>query len=80
MHVIFFFKYLLSLCLHFLKSTSDDVKEVIKTAVGIGYRHIDTARAYRNETEIGGAIKELIDTGVIKRTDIFVTTKVGSLL
>ncbi|XP_071831733.1 aldo-keto reductase 1B-like isoform X2 [Apostichopus japonicus] len=57
------------------QSTSDDVKEVIKTAVGIGYRHIDTARAYRNETEIGGAIKELIDTGVIKRTDIFVTTK-----
>jgi len=43
----------------------------IRTALDIGYRHIDTARLYGNECEIGEAIR---DSGV-PREDIFVTTK-----
>ena len=40
-------------------------------ALSIGYRHIDTAKAYRNEKAVGKAIK---DSG-LKREDIFVTSK-----
>ncbi len=41
-------------------------------ALEVGYRHIDTAQLYENETEVGRAIKE---SGV-DRSEIFVTTKV----
>jgi diketogulonate reductase-like aldo/keto reductase len=40
-------------------------------AMEAGYRHIDTAKAYRNEGDVGKAIKE----SGIKREEIFVTTK-----
>ena len=46
-------------------------KECVKTALKLGYRHIDTAFAYGNEDEVGEGIRE---SGV-KREDIFVTTK-----
>ena len=52
-----------------------DGKEVINTvkiALSTGYRHIDTASAYNNETGIGIAIKE----SGIPREDIFLTSKV----
>lgn len=40
-------------------------------ALSIGYRHVDTAKAYRNEKAVGKAIK---DSG-LNREDIFVTSK-----
>ena len=40
-------------------------------ALDAGYRHFDTAKAYRNEGDVGKAIK---DSG-LKKEDIFVTTK-----
>ncbi len=51
-----------------------DGYETVKEALKVGYRHIDTAQAYRNETEIGRAIK---DSG-IPREEIFVTTKLSA--
>ncbi len=45
--------------------------ETIRHALDLGYRHLDTATMYRNETEVGRAIA---DSGV-PREDIFVTTK-----
>lgn len=47
------------------------VKEAVKKALQLGYRHIDGASAYGNEKEIGQAIKE----SGIPRHEIFVTTK-----
>lgn len=47
------------------------VKEAVKLALKIGYRHIDGATAYGNEREIGEAIKE----SGIPREEIYVTTK-----
>ena len=41
------------------------------TALRTGYRHIDTAAAYMNETDVGRAVK---DSG-IKRDEIFITSK-----
>lgn len=47
------------------------VKDAVKTALQLGYRHIDGASAYGNEKEIGEAIKE----SGIPREEIFVTSK-----
>lgn len=44
----------------------------VRSAVRAGYRHIDTAAAYKNETSIGKALK-LLD---IPRTELFITSKV----
>ena len=57
------------------KATGDEVKMAVKEAVKAGMRHIDTAMVYQNESEIGEAIKELIDDGVVSREDLFITSK-----
>lgn len=49
--------------------------QVVYEALGLGYRHIDTAQAYDNEEAVG---KALSDFG-IKRTDYFLTTKVDPI-
>lgn len=54
----------------------EDTKQAVLDAIKAGYRSIDTARAYRNEAESGAAINEAIKTGVVKRSDIFLTTKI----
>lgn len=46
--------------------------DAVKSAIETGYRHIDTASAYKNERSVGQAIKE---SGVA-REDIFLTTKI----
>lgn len=48
------------------------LKDVIKEAYRLGYRHFDTAKMYENEHMIGMAIKE----NNIKREEIFITTKI----
>ena len=52
--------------------TGRDCYDAVHHALEIGYRHIDTARAYDNEAEVGRA---LADSGV-DRDDIFLTTKI----
>ena len=54
----------------------DDTRasEVVRQAVSIGYRHIDTAQAYQNEVGVGIGIH---NCGV-PRGDIFVTSKVAA--
>ncbi|CAG9766051.1 unnamed protein product [Ceutorhynchus assimilis] len=55
---------------------SDDIlSNAIDKALTAGYRHIDTAHAYENEKVIGDVIKKWIDSGKLKREDIFLTTK-----
>jgi len=50
--------------------------ETIKSAIRVGYRHLDTAEMYNTELEVGEAIRESIDEGVVERKDLFVTTKI----
>jgi len=52
--------------------TGPPAKEAVLSALECGYRLIDTAKIYRNESEVGAAIKE----SGISREDIFVTTKI----
>lgn len=56
----------------FRNNERDVVIQTILTALKIGYRHIDTAKAYKNEKYIGEAIK----LSNVKREDLFITSKV----
>nr|BAN84250.1 naloxone reductase 1 [Oryctolagus cuniculus] len=49
--------------------------EATKIAIDVGYRHIDAAYAYRNEEEVGLAIRSKIADGTVKRDDISYTSK-----
>jgi 2,5-diketo-D-gluconate reductase B len=52
--------------------TGDDAVDGVRDALELGFRHIDTARMYENEEEVGRGIR---DSGV-DRGEIFLTTKV----
>nr|AFK35539.1 unknown [Medicago truncatula] len=41
----------------------------------VGYRHIDCAQIYGNEKEIGDALKKLFANGVVKREEMWITSK-----
>ncbi|KAH6914352.1 Aldo/keto reductase [Coprinopsis sp. MPI-PUGE-AT-0042] len=49
-------------------------KESVLEAIKVGYRHFDTAQAYKNEAHVAEGIRE----GGISREDVFVTTKIIS--
>ena len=53
----------------------EECKQAVLNAIKTGYRLIDTAAVYMNEEAVGVAIKEAIDTGLVKREDLFITTK-----
>jgi diketogulonate reductase-like aldo/keto reductase len=63
--------------LGFGTSLSDNKKtrDAVKTAVEVGFRHLDAAERYRNEAQVGVALKELFADGTVRREDLFVTTK-----
>lgn len=45
--------------------------EAVRSALAVGYRHVDTATVYGNEREVGRAIA----SSGVRREDVFVTTK-----
>ena len=57
------------------KSAPGLVYSAVKEAIRIGYRHIDCAPIYGNEPEVGKAIAEAITEGLVKREDLWVTSK-----
>ena len=50
-------------------------KQATKTALEVGFRHLDCAERYRNEDAVGEAMQEVFKAGAIRREDVFVTTK-----
>jgi diketogulonate reductase-like aldo/keto reductase len=46
-------------------------RTAVAAALELGYRHVDTARIYRNEADVSAAIK----ASSVPRADVFVTTK-----
>lgn len=63
--------------LGFGTSLSDNTKtrDAVKAAVEVGFRHLDAAERYRNEADVGAALKELFANGTVHREELFVTTK-----
>lgn len=57
------------------KAEGADMTQAIKDALSAGYTHIDTATIYGNEEEIGQAITEALNEGLVTREELFITTK-----
>lgn len=58
------------------QSKPNEAYEAVKLALEIGYRHIDCAFIYRNEEEVGKALKDFLgQPGAPKREELFITTK-----
>jgi alcohol dehydrogenase (NADP+) len=53
-----------------------EIANAVYEAVLMGYRHIDCASVYGNEKEIGQALAKLISSGLIKREELWITSKV----
>jgi diketogulonate reductase-like aldo/keto reductase len=50
-------------------------KQATKTALEVGFRHLDCAERYRNEQAVGEALHEAVEAGTLRREDLFLTTK-----
>lgn len=69
------------------RSNAGEVEQAVKDAIlEVGYRHIDCAAAYGNESDIGGALEDIFKTSnssdnsestgmVVKREELFITSK-----
>lgn len=57
------------------KSEAGDCHRAVKEALRAGYRHVDGAWIYGNEEEVGRAIRESIADGVVRRDEVFLTSK-----
>lgn len=57
------------------KSKPEEVIRAVEYAIDIGYRHIDCAFVYQNEKEVGVAIENKINSNVVRRDDLWVTSK-----
>lgn len=60
------------------QSLGQDGIEIVKQAITMGYRHIDTAFSYGNEEDVGQAIRDKIADGTVQREDLFVVTKLAN--
>ncbi|HEX7584640.1 MAG TPA: aldo/keto reductase, partial [Prolixibacteraceae bacterium] len=56
-------------------SKKNEVYEAVLEAIRIGYRHIDCAYIYGNEAEIGLALHDAMKAGLVKREELFITSK-----
>jgi diketogulonate reductase-like aldo/keto reductase len=61
-----------SLGLGTYRLTGDACEVAVERALGMGYRHVDTAQMYGNEAEVGRGIR----TSGVERGEVFLTTKV----
>lgn len=52
-----------------------DAENSVYEALKMGYRMIDTANAYMNEEGVGRGLKRAIDEGIVKREEVFLSTK-----
>lgn len=58
-----------------LKISSTNTSAAVSAALLVGYRHLDCAAIYGNEIEVGHGIKDGLKEAVLKREDIWITSK-----
>ncbi|EFU82429.1 MULTISPECIES: aldo/keto reductase [Mobiluncus] len=56
------------------KIAPENAQEIVENALEVGYRHIDTAQMYGNESEVGAALQ----ASGIPRSQVFLTTKLNN--
>ena len=56
--------------------TNEEAEDAVYIAIKNGYRLIDTAQYYGDEVGVGKGVRKAIDEGIVKREDIFVTSKI----
>lgn len=54
--------------------------KIVYESIKCGYRLIDTAWVYQNESEVGKGIKRAINDGIVKREDLFIVTKLWNTM
>lgn len=57
------------------QASEEEIETALDLALEAGYRHIDTATVYENEKAIGKVLKKYLDSGKIKRSELFIVTK-----
>jgi alcohol dehydrogenase (NADP+) len=57
------------------KSAKGEVYAAVRSALEIGYRHFDCALLYGNEKEIGQAFADALKEGIVKREELWITSK-----
>jgi alcohol dehydrogenase (NADP+) len=57
------------------KSNKGEVGTAVSEAIKIGYRHIDCAPIYMNEQEVGAALSGALQSGQVKRQELWITSK-----
>lgn len=56
--------------------TPEQVSSAVSGAIKVGYRMFDCAAVYQNEAMIGDVFQDAFDKGIVKREELFITTKV----
>jgi len=51
-------------------------KEAVRISLQVGFRQFDCAERYRNEEQVGEAMRTVFEEGKVKRKDVFVGTKI----
>ncbi len=54
---------------------AEECRRVIIDAIKAGYRSFDTAASYMNEEAVGAAIREAVNSGLVTREELFITSK-----
>ncbi len=57
------------------KSKPGEVRKAVYWAIEAGYRHLDCAAIYQNEKEVGQGVLDAVADGLVKRKDLFITSK-----
>jgi Aldo/keto reductases, related to diketogulonate reductase len=61
-----------------LQAADVELEDALDAALEAGYRHIDTAYVYENEAAIGRVLAKWLNSGKVKREELFIVTKVRS--
>ena len=65
------------LVLNVAHKSNNYVAQLLRFSLENGYRHIDCARVYLNEQEVGNVLQDAIANKTVRREDLFIVGKVS---